>query len=365
LPQAGIGEAGVGDERDRLTSASVANNIERPRPSRGRRAEKIAMVAAKLLITGGCFWYVSRQIDWRQALSAIPLLDFRWAAFAILVAMMQIPLLGLRWRNILNALVARDGQLSRTAMIAATAVGVFFGQVLPNIAGDGMRAWLIIRLGCNWRVTVMSVVIDRAVGVGLLIVLAFIILLLPSGVTALGGYHDVVLIIYGALIFAGLLALLLEPIIVAPLARWRYSRWFATLAAEAYRVLLGSKGPVILGLGSLSPLLTIVVVWLVGQAQGFPLPLSEAAVLFTVMTGIALIPVSIGGWGLRELTVISILTPQGIAPERALLFSACFGLVVTISSLPGALVWLFCSLRQLGSSPSTMPMGSTTVRPTD
>jgi uncharacterized membrane protein YbhN (UPF0104 family) len=342
-------------------STSLA--IETPRPSRAGRTKKIAMVAAKLLVTGACFWYVSRQIDWRQALSAIPLLDFRWAAFATFVLMLQVPLLGLRWGNILNGLAVRDEQMSRAAIIAASAVGVFFAQVLPNIAGEGVRAWLATRLGCNWRTAVMSVVIDRGVGVGLLLALAFtILLLLPSGLTSLGGYRDVILIVYGGLIFAGL-ALLLAPTIVAPLMRWRYSRWLAALAADTHRLLLGSKGPVILGVGLLIHCITIGVVWLIGQAQGLALPLSDAAVLFTVMIGIVAIPISIGGWGLRELAVISILTPYGIAPERALLFSVCFGLVLTLGALPGALVWFlypFSSARA-AAEPSDRQMDRSRV----
>src|SRR5262245_63292404 len=117
--------------------------------------------------------------------------------------------------------------MTRIALIAATAVGVFFAQVLPNVAGEGVRAWLLVRLGSNWRTAVTSVVIDRGVGVGLLIVLGFVVLLLPSGLTALGGYRDVVLVAYGALILAGALGLVFAPKIVSPLARWRYSHWFA------------------------------------------------------------------------------------------------------------------------------------------
>src|SRR2546426_625717 len=221
------------------------------RSSRGGRGEKVAIFAAKLLVTGACFWYVSRQIDLNQVLAAIPLLDFRWAALAILVAMLEIPLSGLRWYNIVDSLGARDKQMTRIAMIAATAVGVFFAQVLPSVAGEGVRAWLLVRLGSNLRAAVTSLVIDRGVGGGLLIVLGFVVLLLPSGLTALGGYRDVVLVVYGALILAGALGLLLAPKIVSPLARWRYSRWFATLAADVHRVLLGSKGPVVLSLGCL------------------------------------------------------------------------------------------------------------------
>src|SRR5262249_23154034 len=230
--------------------------------------------------------------------------------------------------------------MTRIALIAATAVGVFFVQVLPNVAGEGVRAWLLVRLGSNWRTAVTSVVIDRGVGVGLLIVLGFVVLLLPSGLTALGGYRDVVLVVYGALIFAGALGLLLVPKIVPLLARWRYSRWFATLAADIHRVLLGSKGPAILSIGCLIHAFTIIVVWLVGQAQGLALPLPDVVVLFIVVTGVVAVPISIGGWGLRELAVVSLLGTHGVAPERALLFSVCFGLALAFGSLPGALAWL-------------------------
>jgi len=321
-------------------NTSVASDFEMQRPSRGGRREKVAIFAAKLLVTGTCFWYVSRQIDLNQVRSAIPLLDFRWAALAILVAILEIPLSGLRWYNIVDSLGARNKQMTRIAMIAATAVGVFFAQVLPSVAGEGVRAWLLVRLGSSWRNAVTSVVIDRGVGVGLVIALGFVILLLPSGLTALGKYRDVVLVVDGALILAGVFGLLFASKIVPPLARWRYSRWFATLVADVHRVLLGSKGPVILTIGCLIHALTIIVVWSVGRAQGLALPLPDAAVLFTVMIGVVLIPISIGGWGLRELAVISLLASYGVAPERALLLSVCFGLALAFGSLPGALTWL-------------------------
>src|SRR5262249_22949324 len=161
-------------------STSVASDFETPRPSHRRKVEKAAIIAAKLLVTGACFWYVSGQVDWRQVSSAITLLDFRWAALAIFAVMLEIPLVGLRWYNIVDALARRDQQMTRPAMTAATAVGLFFAQVLPNVAGEGMRAWLLVRLGSNWRTAVTSVVIDRGVGVGLLLVLGFVVLLLPS-----------------------------------------------------------------------------------------------------------------------------------------------------------------------------------------
>jgi glycosyltransferase 2 family protein len=321
----------------------VASNLETTSRRRAGGAEKLAMFAAKLLVTGVCFWYVSRQIDLEQVLSAVSLLDFRWAAFAILIAMLEIPLVGMRWRNILDALASRNARMTTVAIIAVTAIGAFFAQVLPSVASEGVRAWLLVRLGSDWRNAVTSIVIDRGVGAGLLIAAGFVILLLPSGLTALGEYRAVVLVVYGALLLAGALGLLFAPMIVAPLSRWRYSRWFATLAVEARGVIIGPNGPMILGIGCLVHALTIVVIWSVGRAQGLLLSVPDAAVLLTVMVGVALVPISISGWGLRELAVISLLGHHGVAPERALLFSVCFGLTLAIGSLPGAVAWLVYS----------------------
>jgi uncharacterized membrane protein YbhN (UPF0104 family) len=328
-------------------NTSVASDLETTSRPPAVRLKRIAVVAAKFLVTGACFWYIARQIDVSDLLSAVPLLDFRWVAFATLLVMLQIPIMALRWRNILDGLAARNERMTRTAMVAVAAIGVFFVQVLPSVMGEGVRAWLIVRLGCGWRAAVTSVVIDRAVGVGLLVAFGFAILLLPSGAIALGNYRDLFLLVYAALLLAAVLGLLLAPRIVWLLQRWRYSRWIASLTADAHRVLLGSRCPAILGLGCLIHALTILVIWSLGRAQGLALPFADAAVLFTVMVGVAVVPISISGWGLREVAVISLLGNYGVAPGKALLFSICFGLTLVIASLPGALVWLFYPIAPL------------------
>ena len=324
-------------------STSAASEIDTTNSPRGSGAKKLALVAVKLLVTAACFWYLWRQIDVSQVLSAIPLLDFRWVAFATLVIVLEIPLLALRWGNVVAALAARNERMTQTVMIAITSIGQFFAQVMPSVAGDGVRVWLLARLGSSWTNAVTSVVIDRAIGAGVLIAMGFAILLLPSGLAALGGYRHVVLLVYGGLLFASSAGLLLAPTLASLFVRWRYSRWLASLAMSAHRVVRGRRGAVVLAMACVLHLLTIAAIWSLGRAQGLLLPLPDAAVLFTVMIGVALIPISVGGWGLRELAVVSVLGNHGVAPEQALLFSVGFGLIVMAGSLPGAAVWLVYS----------------------
>ena len=75
-------------------STSAASDLDTTHPSRGRATKKLAVVAIKLLVTAACFWYLSRKVDTGQVLSTVRVLDFRWAAFATVVVMLQIPLVG-------------------------------------------------------------------------------------------------------------------------------------------------------------------------------------------------------------------------------------------------------------------------------
>jgi glycosyltransferase 2 family protein len=80
-----------------------------------------------------------------------------------------------------------------------------------------------------------------------------------------------------------------------------------------------------------------------GRALGLAFGIGDAAVLFTVMVGVTAVPISISGWGLRELAVVSLLGRHGVPAEEALLFSVGFGVASAIASLPGAFAWLVYS----------------------
>jgi hypothetical protein len=73
------------------------------------------------------------------------------------------------------------------------------------------------------------------------------------------------------------------------------------------------------------------------------LSLLDAAALFVTMAGIAIVPITVGGWGLRELAVTALLQSHGVPLDRALFFSVSFGLVVLLASSVGAVVWAFYS----------------------
>ena len=58
------------------------------------------------------------------------------------------------------------------------------------------------------------------------------------------------------------------------------------------------------------------------------------------VTLIQLVPVSLAGWGLRELGFVVVLAGFGIPAEPALAASLLVGLCTIVVGLPGGLLWL-------------------------
>ena len=52
------------------------------------------------------------------------------------------------------------------------------------------------------------------------------------------------------------------------------------------------------------------------------------------------IPISIGGWGVRETAMVALFGLIGVSNEGALVLSVLIGLVGMVSALPGGLIWL-------------------------
>ena len=311
-----------------------------------------AVLALKIVFTLVCFWFLFRHIDVAELRRTLPGLVVPWAVLAVLLLALQIPLIGLRWLQIAKVLGMRGNQLTIFWMSMAAAIGQFFGQILPVVAGDGVRVWFLVHFGNDWRNAAMSVVIDRCVGIGLLLVFTVAILLLPSSFGIFGDDRGKIIAVLAAMIAAGVICLLLGPRVGRALSGWRQrqGRLIEKFFASARAAVFGPRSAAILGAGCLIHTLTIAAVWSLGQAQGLALSPADAAMLFAVMVGVAVVPFTVGGWGLRELAMVSLFGNYGLTPERALVFSMYFGLANILASLPGALAWLgflFAPSRQL------------------
>lgn len=320
-----------------LTEARLARRMPHLRKALG--------LALKCAATVGCFWYLGRSIDMAELMRAARELSPAWLALAVVLVMAQIPLVGLRWQKIVASI--DNNQQPLGPIVAITAIATFFGQILPQVVGDTLRIGMLTRRNANWRSALASVLIDRAVGVAALLAIAIVTLLPPSALAGTSGYRNIALALFATVLVAALGCLGLAPWISPILRRWRATRLIGDIAEMSHQTLIRSpeRGRIVL-LAIAVHLLTILVIGALARAQGLPLSLIDCGLLFTVMVAAALIPISVSGWGVRELAVTTLLAAHGIPREQALFFSVCFGLVLLCAALPGLAVWVAYSTRR-------------------
>ena len=96
------------------------------------------------------------------------------------------------------------------------------------------------------------------------------------------------------------------------------------LFAPTILLALGVTSLVIFLLGSISVLI-------IAQAFSFSVPLANFLFIFPAIAIVAALPISIGGWGVRESAMVLGLGLLNVPPENALAISIAYGLVANLA----------------------------------
>jgi uncharacterized membrane protein YbhN (UPF0104 family) len=269
--------------------------------------------------------------NWQQMDQAFQRLHFtRWlAALAIYLAAQMIS--AVRWQALARPL-GFGGALWRYG--AFYFIGMFFNMMLPtSVGGDVVRAWYLDHRRGKRLHALVSVLVDRASGLLVLlglacVAMAFCPVILPPWVSWA----------VWATAAAALAGILLLPF----LHRWtsRFDRPHRLLRAVAvYRHYPG----LLLGTGILSLFVqgaNVVIVWIIGDAMGLKIPPSYYWIFVPMVTLLTMLPVSLNGMGIREGSTILFLTPVNVADTDAFWLSILWFTVFVAASLMGWLVYL-------------------------
>ena len=314
------------------------------RPSTGDWGWKTAL---KALVSVGLLIWLFRKVDTSEVTSGFARAS--WTSLLLVwglqtaLALIQTQ----RWRIIADKL---DIKLGFWAAWQNVYIGQFFNQVLPSsFGGDAVRIWRLNRCAVPTDAAFASVVLERIIAlaaVPLIALLGFQVLLqigsprlLALGLAALTGG-----------VACGLVLLLWLDRIPWPakLAKLRVAKLLKGLSLSARRVFLSWSCV------SRSILLSLVIhagvgtsFWLLALSVGLPASLVQFLVLAPLIMLVTALPISLGGWGLREGATVTALTLIGAPASAALTIAVLFGLVMILVGLPGGVIWLLDSDRRL------------------
>ena len=228
-----------------------------------------------------------------------------------------------RWQALIKS--AGPGfTFSQSAQI--TYAGLFAANFLPTtIGGDVVRLAWVIRLGCDRAMSLASLVVDRLVGMG------GMVMALPFGLPGYlqyfqaAGYPDS------------------RPAVLAlPWLRPLQEKLtgFTRRLLQALNLWLSKPGALLMALAFtwVHMLCTFAIVWLLLTGMGEHISFWLVMGLWSAAYFVTLLPISINGMGVQELAMSFFYTTiGGISSPNALTLALLMRIIQMLASLPGAL----------------------------
>ncbi len=300
----------------------------------------------KLVLSAGLLVLLLRRVGLQPfrelAAASLPLLGL---AFAVYVG--GIALRALRWQALLRAhrVEAPTGRL-----VVLYYVGSFFNIMLPTaVGGDAVRAYELARYHCPGEIAVGTVLVDRAIGLVMLLLLAAAALPLSAGMLA----PWIVWLVLGlAATSTTALAILLwgRPLV------WVFGLLPSALRKlldrpvvhKLYRAFTGYDGRSLVVAAAVSlafNLLLIAVNLLIGRALDVHVRFAHYFVFISLISAVSALPISFGGLGVREGGYSLLFGQVGVASATAVSMSLAFYLINVLSGAIGGLLYAWEGAR--------------------
>ena len=284
-------------------------------------------------------------------------LDAGGAAYLFLGTLLlaiNVLVVGVRWWLLLRRLGV--DALSLGYASAGTYASVFVGQATPGpIGADAVRGWLCYARGVALRTIIMSLVTDRLLALVGLVGVSFVVWYwqFDAAGQSVGGQIAILAVLVAA---GAAFVLWVMPAATRNLAkRWPLLRKLHELLAIFRFTALSGAGAAGLLLSCVVVALTVSAVVVFAAGFGIALAPSVAYLVVPIAVLFSSLPISIGGWGVREASLSYGLILFGLRPDDAALLGLALGIGLLLASLPGGIVMLLLggqarpALRRAGS----------------
>lgn len=270
-----------------------------------------------LLSVGLLVWLLEQQ-DWGQLLAASRSVGAAALAIGLGFVLLRQGLNTARWYALLRVQPVRLGYLQAAKL---TFAGLFASNFLPTtIGGDVLRLVGVLEASDDRVAGTASIVVDRLIGMfGMLV-------FLPFGFPILSGWLATSPVLGGGAMFSG------RRIRSALAGGWRRAKGALSLWRVNPSALIFSFVFNLMGIAAY-----LYGVWTVAVAMGIPVDYWQVAGATALTYYLTLLPISVNGYGLRELGVVAVYTQLGATAPQAAAFALITRGLMWAISLPGML----------------------------
>jgi hypothetical protein len=268
----------------------------------------------RAFLSAAALYFVFRQLDIPALKQVFSMIDPGWAFLAVGAYVLSKVISAFRLSFYLRG---NSIGLTESQNLKLYFIGMFYNLFLPGgIGGDAYKVWLLHR---DWQAavgkSVQALLLDRISGLSALAVLGLLF--------AWFAFPEIP---YNSLLPAG--SVLLIPAMYA--VHYFAGKQFMPVTVHTTFTSLVVQ------------LVQVVCAWALLRSLHIHDHTTVYLAVFLLSSLVSVLPVSIGGIGLRELVFVTAAGYAPISPESSVAFSLVFFVVTAASSLPGA----FISLRK-------------------
>ena len=250
-----------------------------------------------------------------------------------------------RWQMILQLYGQR---LRFREVLRIVFIAAFMNQFLPaSVGGDAVRVYMLHRRGAGLSPAIASTLLDRATAMlGLVLI---VVVTIPRVLDVIADDCIKYLLIgVAALLCAGVAVIVsLSDFLETLRRRFRFMSPFA-LFASGLRDLPRNRANLfaMLTASVVVHVLSGVGLWAALHAFDQQVSLLDVLAVFAPIILFQMLPISVGGWGVRELMAVAMLAALAVPANAAIASSIFLGLLYAVASVPGCIAWLIGGKRE-------------------
>jgi uncharacterized protein (TIRG00374 family) len=310
----------------------------------------LLLVLRIAVVAGGITWgyfRISREVGWDQLADTFLRMNPAICIIALAIFILSMVVIGLRWWVLLRAQAI---YIPFWVAVKLYFLGWFYNICMPgSVGGDLVRAWYVTHHTDRKFVSVLSVFVDRLVGlVSTLIIAVLFYLLFLHGRSevpfarrtasfwgTIARHRTVLLVLIGAFVASFIVIISLRKGRTLLKRIWTSSRAAAAKSMKQFKdaVVVYFTKPFAIQIA------TITVFYFLGRSMGINVSVKYYYVFFTLTWVLGAVPISIGGAVVVEGALVILFTRVAGTDESAAWALALAQRVIwLLASVPGAFI---------------------------
>jgi len=303
--------------------------------------------ALKIVVSVVALWLVFRAVDITQVWNRFHEADPSWMAAAFLALLVHFVVMVWRWNFVLEHFYQLRLGIGRLSLVFG--LGEALGLILPSFVGIDLVRTFALAGAAKIPTIAKAVMVDRIIG--LVALLLLIALTLPAFYAAVD--RGAAFLVVGAFGLGGLAAYVMGLWMSPVVARFPIiGKGSAALLDELKRPSLDVRAmSLLLSSGLLVHIAAVAILWTAILMLNGDVSFWLCLLIVPAAMLIASIPISLGGWGLREGALVAGFSLVGVPSDVIVAASVLYGVSGIVSGLIGLGLFLILPRPQRPAEP--------------